>query len=59
MRFSQRIGTKPIRTEIQIGSMDDDLRIALWNAFHLFFLEKVQSRRISNSAFRAFFRALW
>lgn len=59
MRFSQRIGKKPIKTEIQIGSMDNDLRIALWNAFQLFYLDEVKSDWISNSQFNDFFRVLW
>jgi hypothetical protein len=31
LRFSERIGAKPVRTEIQIDSMDNELRAALWN----------------------------
>ena len=31
LSFSQRMGLKPIRTQIQIDSMDDDLRNSLWN----------------------------
>ena len=32
MRFSQRKGITPVKTEIQKESMDDDLRNTLWNA---------------------------
>lgn len=42
MRFSQRIGRKPIKNTIQIESMDNDLRTALWNCFHLCFLDKFE-----------------
>ena len=30
-RFSERAGVKPIKAEIQITSMDRDLRVGLWN----------------------------
>lgn len=39
MRFSQRIKKKPIKTELQIDSMDNDLRIGLWNMVDTFYLE--------------------
>jgi len=32
--FSQRKGIKPVRTEIQRESMDDDLRMGLWNTLY-------------------------
>jgi hypothetical protein len=59
MRFSQRIGKKPIKTEIQITSMDSELRTALWNAFQLFFLDEVRSAYISDTRFETFFKILW
>ncbi len=30
--FSQREGLKPIKSKIQVDSMDEDLRVGLWNA---------------------------
>ena len=59
MKFSQRIGKKPIKTDFQIESMDNDLRIALWNAFHFFFTKKVDSKWISRSSFDLFFQIMW
>jgi len=59
MRFSQRIGKTKIKTEMQVGSMDNELRIALWNAFQLFYLEKIKSNWISQSEFDMFFKILW
>jgi hypothetical protein len=35
MLFSQRKGIKPIKSVMQVDSMDDDLRTALWNALHV------------------------
>jgi len=32
--FSHRKGLKPVKSEIQSDSIDDDLRTALWNALH-------------------------
>ena len=31
MNFSQRVGKIPVKVDFQLGSMDDDLRIRLWN----------------------------
>lgn len=39
MLFSQRYGLKPIKTIIQIDSMDDNLRNGLWNCLVLFCLD--------------------
>ena len=44
---------------MQVGSMDNELRIALWNAFQLFYLEKIKSNWISQSEFDMFFKILW
>lgn len=33
MRFSQRNGKVPVKTEIQIADIDDELRHGLWNVF--------------------------
>jgi len=59
MKFSQRIGKEPVKTEFQIESMDNDLRTALWNAFQIFFLDNVKSDWISYSAYKFFFKILW
>lgn len=39
MRFSQRMGIKPVRTQLQIKSMDEPLRNGLWNSFQLVVLD--------------------
>jgi len=59
MKFSQRIGKEPVKTEFQIESMDYDLRTALWNAFQIFFFEKIREEWISQSSFEMFFKTLW
>ena len=35
--FSQRYGYKPIKSIVQVESMDDDLRIGLWNKLESFY----------------------
>ena len=39
--FSQRKGLKEIRTDIQIDTIDLELRNRLWNIFHPFYLSKI------------------
>ncbi len=34
MRFSQRMGLQNVREAIQVNSIDDDLRVSLWNVVH-------------------------
>jgi len=34
MTFSERQGIKPVKSIIQIDSMDDELRNGLWNVLH-------------------------
>lgn len=38
--FSQRMGIKPVKSAIQVDSMDDDLRISLWNALIKYYWDK-------------------
>jgi hypothetical protein len=41
--FSQRKGIKPVKSVIQVDSMDNDLRISLWNALTLFYWKQVKT----------------
>jgi AbiJ N-terminal domain 4 len=34
LRFSERLGFKPVRSVLQIDSMDNALRVGLWNVFY-------------------------
>ena len=43
MRFSQRIGKRPIKTVLQIESIDDELRNRLWNTVLEEFFGKLNS----------------
>jgi hypothetical protein len=58
--FSQRKGLKPIKTVIQVDSMDDDLRNALWNVLSVFYWDQVKTGRMSDhKATIVLFRRLW
>ena len=59
MRFSERQGIRPVKVEIQRESMDNDLRVGLWNIFQLFYLDIIDNRRIHNSSLNSFFQILW
>ncbi len=39
MRFSERMGHRPVKSALQIDSMDADLRNGLWNAFRPIFVD--------------------
>lgn len=43
--FSQKKGIKPIKSVIQIDSMDSDLRNGLWNALIIFYWKQSQSKK--------------
>ena len=49
-RFSERIGARPVRDSLQIGSMDDDLRNRLWSVvYELVFKPKAECHLSSSS----------
>ena len=41
MKFSERIGKTRIKIDIQIESMDQDLKYGLWNAIQIFILDNI------------------
>lgn len=45
--FSQRQGIKPIKSIVQIDSMDNDLRNSLWNALTLCYWDGVKDYNFS------------
>jgi hypothetical protein len=59
MKFSQRIGKTKIKVDIQKESMDNDLRVGIWNSFKLVYLDKVDDHWISNTKFKGLFNLLW
>ncbi len=61
LTFSQRIGKKPIKTKLQIDSMDDDLRNSLLNIFYLRFIHLINIKRNNRKDYYLiqFSRKIW
>ena len=47
--FSQRKGIKPVKSVMQVDSMDTELRNGLWNALTICYWNQVEDQWISNS----------
>jgi len=56
--FSQRMGLKAVKNHIQVNSMDDDLRLGLWNTFVLFFRIKSKNHMFNMLLWIDFFKQL-
>lgn len=60
MRFSQRIGKKPVRDALQIESMDADLKNSIWNLLHTAYLDGLGFHYSdSSSHIKKFIETLW
>ena len=60
LKFSQRMGITKVKSEIQIDSMDDDLRIGLWNAYDASFVQPLRGEfSLSQTFFDEFYTILW
>jgi len=62
MRFSQREALKPVKSAIQVESMDDDLRTGLWNALTKFYWDIMGEELASIIASRRpgkFLKKMW
>lgn len=60
MRFSQKIGKKPVKKEIQTQTMDEELKNGLWNVIKMNFIDKLERSSFhSESDFRIFAKTLW
>ena len=61
--FSHKYGYKPVKSIMQVQSMDDDLRNSLWNAVHIFYLSSLEPQYVlestKNRGFHLFCRLLW
>ena len=61
--FSHKYGYKPVKSIIQVESMDFDLRVSLWNAVHIFYLNELSPQRSlkqpENSGMFVFCTLLW
>ena len=60
MLFSERFGHKPIKANIQLDDMDDDLRNSLWNGLSIFYWERMKGYSLShNASFNIFCKKVW
>lgn len=60
MRFSQRINKKPFKKEIQIETMDDDLRNGLWNIIKMSIIDNLKKTNYrGETEFNSFSKMLW
>ena len=58
--FSQRKGIKPVRSVMQLDSMDSELRNRLWNALTIHYWDQVKKARISYyENIDTLFKRLW
>lgn len=60
MRFSERIGKKQVKSEIQIDFMDSELRIGIWNVFYLYIIMPLEKESyITESVFKNLVNRVW
>ena len=58
--FSQRKGIKPVKSVMQVDSMDTELRNGLWNALTIFYWNQVKYHWISEyESIDILFKRLW
>ena len=58
MKFSERLGFKPVKEQLQVDSIDDELRNSLWSVYLEFFLQRVENWN-HNPELTRFARSLW
>ena len=58
MKFSQKMGLTPIRTALQINSVDNDLKNALWNIILDEFIDKIK-HSYEELNLEVFYQTLW
>lgn len=60
MRFSERIGKRQSKVEIQIDSIDQELKNSLWNIICMFINEPMEKRQwISDSNYKSMVDQIW
>jgi len=60
MRFSERIGKRAKKVDIQIDYMDEELRNGLWNVFSILISEPMEKHGyLSGSNFKDVIQAIW
>ena len=59
LTFSQRIGETKVKSELQIDSMDIELKNSLWNVYHETYHGKDDALLVKDLPNREFYRRLW
>ncbi len=60
MRFSERIGKKQKKVEIQLDSIDQELKNSIWNIICMFINEPMEKYQwLSTSNYKSFIESLW
>ncbi len=60
MRFSQRIGKTKATKDIQLDSIDDELKNGLWNLVKIFYLDTLEKyKQYGTPEFKTFANVLW
>ena len=60
MRFSERIGKRNAKVDIQIDYIDEDLKNSIWNLISLFICVPIKENRfVTSSKFKPFVDSLW
>jgi len=59
MKFSERIGITKAKDTIQLDYIDVDLRNGLWNAFQIYYLDRIEHSQLNQSSYQTFFKNLW
>jgi hypothetical protein len=59
MTFSERIGKKEPKSILQRDSMDQDLRVGLWNVFDIFVGQRLASDFLSRSGCETLIQSMW
>ncbi len=60
MKFSERIGKTPIKTGIQLDSMDNELRNSLWNIVTIFLVQPMEQKQwLEYSGYKGIVERMW
>ncbi|MHA7843128.1 MAG: AbiJ-NTD4 domain-containing protein [Winogradskyella sp.] len=60
MRFSERIGKKKVKVDIQLDYIDDALMNSLWSLVSIYFIEPMrESITVPSSRYNTFIKSLW
>lgn len=61
MKFSQRIGKVPNTKQLQVESLDDELKNGLWNGIKFFVLDRLEKQKSysNHTEFEVFCSILW